>query len=431
MAEPGKRRWIPAVRPQTAYVALALAVSLLVVSPTAQAQFKMLYTFSGGTDGGRPEASVIKDAKGNLYGTTFWGGNLSCNSGNGCGVVFKLTPAGKEIVLHSFAGGQDGAFPSAALLADAQGNLYGTTTAGGAASGCLGSGCGTIFKVDTKGTETVLYRFTGGTDGGEPSSALTVDSKGNLLGTTSVGGNLSCSPPSGCGVVYAYDRVLGKEIVLMSFAGGADGEFPTGERLGLDNNGSVFGTTQKGGDSTCDCGVVFKLTKSKKEIVLHSFKGGATDGSFPLGGVTLDTTHNLYGTTALGGANGQGVLFKISVAGSFSVLHSFGTGGTDGTRPYSGVNVCSDGSVLGNTTIGGTMGFGTIWKVAKNKKETVLYNFDFSFGGGVPVSGFTWTHDGDGSVSYGTASEGGNINGKNGSGTVHSYDSDSREVCHH
>jgi uncharacterized repeat protein (TIGR03803 family) len=153
---------------------------LLLACPSAQAQFKVLHTFTGKADGGRPFAGVIRDASGNFYGTTLWGGNLTCNSGNGCGVVYELTMAGKETVLHRFAGGKDGAYPSQALIMDTQGNLYGTTTAGGN-TGCSNQGCGIVFKIDTLGKDA-----------------------GNFYGTTLGSGDLGCSAPYGCGVVYTW-----------------------------------------------------------------------------------------------------------------------------------------------------------------------------------------------------------------------------------
>jgi uncharacterized repeat protein (TIGR03803 family) len=360
---------------------------LLLACPSAQAQFKVLHTFTGKADGGRPFAGVIRDASGNFYGTTLWGGNLTCNSGNGCGVVYKLTMAGKETVLHRFAGGKDGAYPSAALIMDAQGNLYGTTTAGGN-TGCSSQGCGIVFKIDTLGKETVLHRFTGGKDGGAPSSALIMDTAGNFYGTTRSGGDLTC----GCGVVFKLTSA-DKEIVLHSFKG-TDGAFPALDSLAMDTNGNFYGTTQGGGDATCYCGVVFKVTRAGKETVLHKFIGGATDGSYPLSGVTL-YKGTLYGTAALSGANNKGVLFKIKnpsaseqPAATFSLLHSFGSG-TDGTTPAATVAFDALGNLFGTTEEGGTLGTGTLYKVDTTGKESVLYSLNYSLDGGVPLAPVT------------------------------------------
>jgi uncharacterized repeat protein (TIGR03803 family) len=349
------KSWILAAGVQATNIALALAVFLpaLIVCPSAQAQFKLLYTFSGGTDGGRPFAGVIKDAKGNLYGTALWGGDLNCNSPSGCGVVYKLTKTGAETVLYSFVGGADGAYPRASLIRDAKGNFYGTTTSGGN-SGCFNQGCGTVFKVDTKDKETVLYTFTGGTDGGSPSSALIRDKAGNFYGTASIGGNLNCGL-YGCGVVYKLTNA-GKETILYSFTG-TDGSGPELDSLAMDTKGNFYGTTSGGGDPTCNCGVVFKLTKSRKETVLHTFKGGATDGAYPSSGLTL-YKGSVYGTAALGGANNKGVLFKIKnistseqPTATFSLLHSFGSG-TDGTSPAATVAFDAKGNLFGTTEEG-------------------------------------------------------------------------------
>jgi uncharacterized repeat protein (TIGR03803 family) len=393
MTNPGQRRsLISATGLSVTKAAGMVAFLSLLAFPSAQARFKVLHAFSGKADGGRPFAAVIRDASGNLYGTTLWGGNLTCNSGNGCGVVYKLTSAGKETVLHRFAGGKDGAYPSAALIMDAQGNLYGTTTAGGN-SGCFSQGCGIVFKIDTLGKETVFHRFTGGKDGGEPSSALIMDKLGNFYGTATIGGNLTCSLSSGgCGVVYKLTNA-GKETVLHSFKG-TDGAFPGVDSLAMDTNGNFYGATHGGGDATCNCGVVFKLTGAGKETVLHTFLGGTTDGSYPLSGVTL-YKGTLYGTAALSGANNKGVLFTIKnpsaseqPAATFGLLHSFG-GGTDGATPAATVAFDAQGNLFGTTEVGGTLGYGTLYKVDTTGKESVLYNLNYSIDGGVPLAPVT------------------------------------------
>jgi uncharacterized repeat protein (TIGR03803 family) len=166
---------------------------LYKVDPTGKET--VLYSFAGGFDGAFPYAGLVRDVAGNLYGTTVYGGiSRACPSG--CGVVFKLDPTGKETVLHSFAGGADGGNPLAGLVRDTAGNLYGTTSYGGDLSGCGGFGCGVVFKLDPTGTETVLYSFTGGPDGGHPWAGLVLDAAGNLYGTTYYGG------ASGQGVVF-------------------------------------------------------------------------------------------------------------------------------------------------------------------------------------------------------------------------------------
>jgi uncharacterized repeat protein (TIGR03803 family) len=203
------------------------------------------------TDGSAPSSGLIRDAVGNLYGTTLGGG------ANGDGTVFKLDPTGRETVLHSFAGGADGSYVVAGLILDEEGNLYGTTAGGGSGGG------GTVFKVDPAGKEKVLYSFTGGTDGGWH-NGLIRDEQGNLYGTTLFGGLAPASSPCGvsfCGVVFKLEPT-GKETVLYSFTGGADGANPSAALL-RDFAGNLYGTASSGGDLSCfppyGCGVVFKL----------------------------------------------------------------------------------------------------------------------------------------------------------------------------
>jgi uncharacterized repeat protein (TIGR03803 family) len=144
-------------------------------------------------------ASLALDGAGNLYGTTYQGGGAGCN-GAGCGTVFRVTPGGTETVLYSFAGGLDGAQPLAGVILDTQGNLYGTTYHGGG-SGCGGNGCGTVFKVTPGGSETILYSFTGDTDGGLPLAGLVMDAQGSLFGTASIGGFIQ-GGVDGFGVIF-------------------------------------------------------------------------------------------------------------------------------------------------------------------------------------------------------------------------------------
>src|ERR1039458_5027725 len=186
-----------------------------------------------------------------------------------------------ETVLHHFASPPQGAYPEAGVVRDPAGNLDGTTVNGGAA------GWGVVFKLDTAGRQTVLYNFTGGADGGNPSGGVIGDSAGNFYGTTLNGGAASW------GVVFKLDK-SGHETVLYSFTGGTDGWNPSGGVI-RDSAGNLYGTTQIGGAE--GWGVVFKLDKSGQETVLYSFTGG-TDGWNPSGGVIRDSAGNLYGTTS-------------------------------------------------------------------------------------------------------------------------------------
>src|SRR5205085_5585010 len=189
-------------------------------------------------DGAGPASGLIADDAGNLYGTTYFGGqvtNYCANQGAACGVVFKLAPSGTETVLQTFAG-PDGANPIAGLIADSAGNFYGTTIVGGTA------GDGTVFKLAPDGTETVLHSFQGGNDGSGPRSALIMDKRGKLFGTTSLGGSpAECNGNSeGCGTVFEL-KSDGTERVLHAFTGGADGGLPIAGLL--EKNGNLYGTT--------------------------------------------------------------------------------------------------------------------------------------------------------------------------------------------
>jgi uncharacterized repeat protein (TIGR03803 family) len=250
----------------------------------------VLHNFTDGADGGYLYGSMLLDAAGNLYGTTYLGG------ASGAGVVFKIDTSGDESVLYSFTGGTDGGYPVAGVIRDAAGNLYGTTYAGGA------SNAGVVFKIDTSGNESVLYSFTAGTDGGYPSAGVISDAAGNLYGTTSSGG------AAYAGVVYKVD-MSGNESVLYSFTGGADGGHPGFAGVVLDSAGNLYGTTA-GGGNTLGAGVVYKVDMSGKETVLYTFTGGA-DGNYPNTGVILGPNGKLYGTTAFGGRANAGVVFEI------------------------------------------------------------------------------------------------------------------------
>ena len=235
----------------------------------------VLYTFAR-PSGGKSEGGLIRDSEGNLYGTTLIGGDFKCDDGAGCGTVFKLDAAGTLTVLHSFKE-RDGAHPGAALLRDTTGNLYGTTWEGGAVNR------GTVFKIDTTGKETVLHSFRA-KDGAWPLSGLIGDAQGNLYGTTELGGDLTGGCGTlGCGVVYKIDR-NGHETVLYSFTGGADGSESAGN-LARDAAGNLYGTTGLGGDLSCNppwgCGVVFKIDSAGHETVLHSFEQQPSDGWNP------------------------------------------------------------------------------------------------------------------------------------------------------
>jgi uncharacterized repeat protein (TIGR03803 family) len=211
----------------------------------------VLFDFTGEADGGSPWADLILDAAGNLYGTTRLGGTYDN------GVVFEMDTTGHETVLYSFTGGADGGVPLSRLVPYG-GDFYGTTAFGGDLSCDSGSGCGVVFKLDTTGKETVLYTFTGGADGAAPQAGLIRDASGNFYGTTLYGGDPKCN----CGVVFKLSPT-GKETVLYTFTGGTDGGFACGSVI-RNAAGNLYGTANGGGDLKCNspygCGVVFKIT---------------------------------------------------------------------------------------------------------------------------------------------------------------------------
>jgi uncharacterized repeat protein (TIGR03803 family) len=318
----------------------------------------VLHSFKGGADDGAvPLAGVMLDAKGNLFGTTAAGGDLSCpvQEDKGCGVVFQLSPTGKFTVLYRFTGGADGAIPHSGVIQDTDGNLYGTTEAGGENCDDLTQGCGVVFKLSKTRKLSVLHTFTGsftGNDGAIPIAGVIRDAQGNLYGTTSSGG------ANVAGTVFKLSTTR-KETLLYSFCSiqnCPDGASPDGG-LVQDAQGNLYGTTYEGGEKDCGvllqgCGVVFKLNKTGHEIVLHTFTAG-TDGAMPFAGVILDTKGNLYGTTVFGGASGAGTVFKLSKTGKETVLLSF-TGGADGSLPLAGM-ILAKGNLYGTTYEGGDL----------------------------------------------------------------------------
>ena len=335
----------------------------VVYELSSAGQLTVLYSFSGGTDGAYPYAGVIRDSAGNLYGTTYFGGAA------GQGVVYNVATANSETVLYSFAGGADGANPNAGVVRDSAGNFYGTTIYGGT------SRAGVVYQVTAAGAETVLYTFTGGTDGTGPYAGVIRDTVGNLYGTAAYGG------AAGEGVAYKLDTT-GVQTVLYGFPESGGGYGPNSGVI-LDGAGNLYGTTPQGG--SLGAGVVYRMSAAGHEAVLYSFTGGA-DGSNPNSGVVRDSAGNLYGTTFNGGTFGYGTVYKLDTAGNETVLYTF-TGGSDGSNPYAGVVRDSAGNLYGTTWYGGVGGAGVIYQVDASGNETVLYSFTGAPGNARSYSG--------------------------------------------
>jgi uncharacterized repeat protein (TIGR03803 family) len=312
--------------------------------------------------------------------TMYWSGLLAFAL---CAV--GMAPAQvSEVVLHNFASPPKGANPYAGVVRDPAGNLYGTTSTGGTA------GWGVVYKLDAAGMQTVLHNFTGGTDGSFPVGGVILDPSGNLYGTTESGGK------SGWGVVYKLNTA-GQLTVLHSFTGGTDGGEPLGGVI-LDSAGNLYGTTLYGG--TTDGGVVFMLTATGHETVLHSFTG--PDGALPDSGVIRDSAGNLYGTTQFGGID-WGVVYELDTTGQLTVLYTF-TDGADGGSPYAGVIRDSAGNLYGTTTSGNPSVGGSVYKLDTTGQLTVLASFPGASGAFTPYAPVT--RDSAGNI-YGTTFYGG------------------------
>jgi uncharacterized repeat protein (TIGR03803 family) len=298
---------------------LLIAVATLLFSAAAHAQtFTTLYSFTGGSDGAAPLAGVAQDRAGNLYGTTFEGGNVNCgNYGDGCGVVYEIGSGGTETSLHIFCqqGCADGANPRATVIRDEAGNLYGTTYEGGSGDDAFG----TVFKIDSAGNEAVLHTFSG-PGGCLPVQGLLLGESGSMFGTS--------------GSVVS------------------------------DKSGNFYGTTYGCGSS--NFGTIWKVSSKGKETILHNFAWGKSDGCEPLAGLTMGQRGTFYGVTASCGANGYGVLYELSREGELTLLHNFDA--SDGAEPLGEVLRTDKGTLFGTTSLGGTYGAGTVWKYVPNSQ---------------------------------------------------------------
>lgn len=365
--------------------ALMLAFGLALIALPIQAQkLNVLYSFGGAADGGDPYATLIRDSAGNLYSTGGYGGTYFA------GVVYKVDPKGNETVLYNFSGGADGGYPESPVIRDQQGNLYGTTTQGGSA------GQGVVFKLDTSGNETILHNFTGGSDGSTPAGGLMRDKAGNLYGVAG-GGTYND------GVIYKIDT-NGEETILHTFTGATDdGKYPTYTTMIMDAHGNLYGVTQEGGSA--GDGILYRLGKAGKLTILHNFAGGTADGCNAMGVPLMDKSGNFYGVTGSCGSSDFGTVWKLNKSGKETLLHSFASGSSDGQYPLSGVVMDSAGNLYGTTETGGASGLGVVYKVTPSGKFTLLHSFSGSDGKYI-YSSLVLTSKG---VLYGTALNGGKI----------------------
>ena len=363
---------------------------------TATAQtFNTLSSFDV-TDGDDPYyGRLVQGFDGNLYGTTSGGG------ANDNGTAFKITHSGTLTTLYSFcsqSGCTDGAFPAVGLALGIDGNFYGTTEDGGTNS------YGTVFKITPSGTLTTLHSFDF-TDGVHPLGQLVQATNEDFYGTTYIGG------ANEDGTVFKITP-SGTLTTLYSFCSQsacADGQYPQAGLVQA-TNGNFYGTTYAGG--TDAAGTVFEITPAGKLTTLHSFD--CTDGSGAMAGLVQATNGNFYGTTYACGSYDYGVVFKITPSGTLTVLHSFDT--TNGEAPIAGLVQATNGSFYGTTVAGGADNEGTVFEITPAGKLTTLHSFCPQSGctdGASPYAGLTQATNG---TFYATTNGG----GADGDGTVFS-----------
>jgi uncharacterized repeat protein (TIGR03803 family) len=413
----GVRKYgVPGMRSLQSVAVMIAACAATLLSLAAQAAtLTTMYSFTGGIDGANPQTALLY-ADGVLYGTTANGGQAPPGSPScGCGTVFKIDPKiGTETIVYTFKGGSDGSNPQGALI-ELNGLLYGTTYNGGTEYEY-----GTVYKLDPKtGAESVLYAFTGASDGANPHAGLT-NVNGILYGTTEFGGDAS---PFGS--VFKIDPTTGVETTLHEFgyssSGPVEAAYPEDALVYL--NGVLYGTTFQGG-TTCDCGTVFEMNPTTGALaVLHSF-ASCSDGTYPITGL-INVSGTLYGTTGSGGKDcsgpfsGNGTVFGINPStGKEMVLYRFN--GTFGAHPSTALlNV--GGTLIGPTFDGGqdcgSYGCGTLFAIGVNtRSETSLYAFSGGNEGANPQGALISV----GGVLYGTTYDGGGTDcGGSGCGTVY------------
>ena len=378
-----------------AWLLMLIVAAALSIPVVAHSQaLTTLYNFQGPSADGQEPCALTSGPNGTLFGVTYFGGAFNF------GTVFNVDASGHETVLHSFTDGKDGENPCSRLSTGSGGTLYGTTIYGAKENG-------TVFQIQGDHLNAA-YDFPGGPLGSFPSSVVE-GPDGALYGTTSQGGGTQC--PGGCGTIFKLD-LLGHETVLHTFQG-LDGAFPAAGVI-CDKRGNLYGTTESGGatagNNSCPdgCGTVFKLAASGKFTTLHKFTGGSSDGWFVATGPVVDPEGNLYGTTSGGGAYNAGTIYEITAAGEAKILYSF-AGAPDGAVPEQ-ITRAANGNLFGVTDEGGSLectvgvsGCGTVFELDATGAETVLYRFNGIVDGAAPVGPVVL--DSRGNI-YGTTAEG-------------------------
>jgi uncharacterized repeat protein (TIGR03803 family) len=394
----------PASRLAAATGAVLMLFSTL--TPYARAQsytLSTLHTFAGGdTDGAYPLGGVIMDSEGNLYGTTIAGGSQ--------GTVFKLNTFGNNFtVLHAFASTNSLQWPMAGLIMDGSGTLYGTTASGWPAYNTGGG----VFKLDISGNNYAeLSHWNNNSWPPDPQpgprAGLAMDAQGNLYGTSYA--------LHQAGTVFRRELTTGVWATLHNFSGGAgDGAYPCASLI-IDTSLNLYGTTSQGGAS--DAGTVFKLNTSTGIItLLHSFtqanNGLNSDGAHPQANLIMDAQGNLYGTANAGGSYGGGTVFRLDTSGNnFTVLHNFAGGASDGANPSAGLIMDAAGNLYGTTSSGGgSSNFGTVFRLdTVGNNFTVLHPFTGDDGAN-PSAGLIMDSAGNlyGTTHYGGSSSKGTV----------------------
>jgi uncharacterized repeat protein (TIGR03803 family) len=391
---------------------IPLVIVLIVVAGRtfdANAQTDtVLYSFGNSTNDGFDPVAPLVQGSDGNFYGTTYIGGVE-----NYGTIFQISPSGTYTTLYSFdVVPYDGASPYAGLVQGRDGNFYGTTQYGGT------NYDGTVFRISPSGNYTNLHSFNNSPDGANPLAGLVQGSDGNFYGTTQNGGT-SGNCEFGCGTVFRISP-SGTETTLYSFVGSpSDG---SGPEAGLvqGRDGNFYGTTEHGGKYGPGYGTLFRLSLGGSYTNLHSFGSSANDGTYPAAALVQGSDGNLYGTTLNGGTSGPGTVFRLSPSGTYTSLYSFvGFPSNDGEGPNTLLQG-SDGNFYGTTDAGGTSGNGTVFRISPSGNYTNLYSFNGSPDGATPQqAGLVQGSDGN---FYGTTTAGGtNDEDNGGDGTVFSF----------